>query len=207
MKSLNEGTQMRSDWSLPLCTGGERLKGDDGQKLHPTQKPESLLYRVLLSSTNPGDVVLDPFFGTGTTGAVAKRLRRRWIGLEREHNYARLANQRIAAVEEVAEPELLEVTSKRTQPRVPFGNLIERGYLKPGTMLFDNRRRHIAKVRADGTLVAQNHLGEHKGSIHKVGAAMQGLPACNGWTFWHFQKEGSLAPIDVLRQQVISEKH
>lgn len=207
MKALNEDLQMRSDWTLPLCTGSERLRDETGQKAHPTQKPESLLFRVLMSSTKVGDTVLDPFFGTGTTGAVAKRLRRRWIGIEREHEYARLANERIAQVEEVAEPELLEVTSKRAQPRVPFGNLIERGFLKPGTMLFDQRRRHIAKVRADGTLVAQNHLGEHKGSIHQVGAAMQGLPACNGWTFWHFQREGALAPIDVLRQQVISEKH
>lgn len=205
MKNLNEDLQMRSDWTLPLCTGSERLRDETGQKAHPTQKPESLLYRVLMSSTKPGDVVLDPFFGTGTTGAVAKRLRRRWIGLEREHEYARLANARIAAVEEAPEPDLLEAPSKRAQPRVPFGSLVERGMLKPGTMLFDNRRRNIAKVRADGTLVAQNHLGEHKGSIHKVGAALQGLPACNGWTYWHFQEGATLAPIDVLRQKVIKD--
>ena len=202
LKGGNDDLQMRSDWYLPLCTGEERLKDEGGAKVHPTQKPEALLARVMLSASNPGDVILDPFFGTGTTGAVAKRLRRRWIGIEREHEYARLANERIAQVEEVAEPELLEVTNKRAQPRVPFGNLIERGFLKPGTMLFDNRRRHIAKVRADGTLVAQNHLGEHKGSIHQVGAAMQGLPACNGWTFWHVEEKGALKPIDDLRSIV-----
>ncbi|MFC7334588.1 site-specific DNA-methyltransferase [Rhodocista pekingensis] len=207
MKNLNEELQMRSDWTLPLCTGAERLRGEDGQKAHPTQKPEALLYRVLLAATRPDDLVLDPFFGTGTTGAVAKQLRRRWIGIEREHEYARLANARIAAVEELAEPELVDVPARRTQPRVPFGHLVERGLLKPGTNLFDQRRRVIAKVRADGTLVAQNHLGQHSGSIHKVGAAVQGLPACNGWTYWHFQEGKSLAPIDVLRQKVIAEMH
>jgi len=208
MKAMNEELQMRSDWVLPLCTGAERLRDGNGQKAHPTQKPESLLYRVLMASTRPGDVVLDPFFGTGTTGAVAKKLRRRWIGLEREHDYARLANERIAAVEELVEPTLLETPSKRAQPRIPFGSLVERGLLIPGTTLYDQRRRHAAKVRADGTLVAVGMSGEqHRGSIHQVGAAMQGLPACNGWTFWHFQQNGKLAPIDVLRQQVIAEMH
>lgn len=207
MKALNEDLQMRSDWTLPLCTGAERLRDGNGQKAHPTQKPEALLYRVLLSSTKVDDVVLDPFFGTGTTGAVAKKLRRRWIGLEREQEYARLASERIATVEPAAEPDLLEVTSKRAQPRVPFGQLVERGMLKPGTMLFDPRRRYNAKIRADGTLIAQNHLGQHAGSIHKVGAAVQGLPACNGWTFWHFQEGKQFAPIDVLRQKVIAEMH
>lgn len=207
MKALNEDLQMRSDWTLPLCTGAERLRDGNGQKAHPTQKPEALLYRVLLSSTRVDDLVLDPFFGTGTTGAVAKKLRRRWIGLEREQAYASLAAERIAAVEPAAEPDLLEVTSKRAQPRVPFGQLVERGWLKPGTMLFDPRRRYNAKIRADGTLIAQNHLGEHRGSIHQVGAAVQGLPACNGWTFWHFQEGKQFAPIDVLRQKAIAEMH
>jgi modification methylase len=207
MKALNEDLQMRSDWLLPLCTGGERLRDADGQKAHPTQKPEALLYRALLASTKVDDVVLDPFFGTGTTGAVAKKLRRQWIGIERERDYARLAQERIAKTEPLADGALLETPSKRQQPRIPFGNLVERGFLKPGTMLFDQRRRIIAKVRADGTLVGENHLGEHRGSIHQVGAAMQGLPACNGWTFWHFQQGGRLAPIDILRQQVIAERH
>jgi modification methylase len=208
MKALNEDLQMRSDWTLPLCTGGERLRGDDGQKAHPTQKPESLLYRVILASTRIGDVVLDPFFGTGTTGAVAKRLRRRWIGIDRDHGYAQLANRRIAAVEEAAEPDLIDTPTKRGQPRIPFGHLVERGLLSPGTRLVDQRNRHAASVRADGTLVGVNSLGQQtSGSIHQVGAAMQGLPACNGWTFWHFQEGKSFLPIDVLRQKVIAEMH
>lgn len=207
MKSLNEDVQMRSDWLFPLCTGGERLRDADGMKAHPTQKPEALLHRILMAASKPGDVVLDPFFGSGTTGAVAKRLRRHWIGLEREHRYAQLANARIAAVQPVAAPELVEAPVKRQQPRIPFGSLVERGLLQPGTTLFDARRRHLARVKADGSLIAANHLGQHLGSIHKVGAAMQGLPACNGWTFWHYDERGSLAPIDRLRQQVIAELH
>ncbi|HYC01660.1 MAG TPA: site-specific DNA-methyltransferase [Azospirillaceae bacterium] len=207
MKNLNDELQMRSDWLFPLCTGSERLRDANGNKAHPTQKPEALLYRILLSSTKVGDTVLDPFFGTGTTGAVAKRLRRNWIGCEREHGYAKLAQARIEAVEEAPEAELLEPPAKRTQPRVPFGWIVERGLLRPGTMLFDHRRRHVAKIRADGCLVGTNHLGDHAGSIHKVGAAMQGLPACNGWTFWHFDDRGTLAPIDALRQRVIAEMH
>ncbi|TWB21437.1 modification methylase [Nitrospirillum amazonense] len=207
MKNLNEELQMRSDWLFPLCTGSERLRDADGNKAHPTQKPEALLYRVLSSSTRVGDTVLDPFFGTGTTGAVAKRLRRNWIGIEREKTYAEVALSRIAAVEPAAEAELLEPPSKRAQPRVPFGWLVERGLLQPGTTLYDTRRRHSARIKADGTLVGANHLGEHNGSIHKVGAAMQGLPACNGWTFWHYVEGGQLAPIDMLRQRVIAEMH
>lgn len=207
MKNLNEDLQMRSDWLFPLCTGSERLRDADGNKTHPTQKPEALLHRVLMSASRVGDTVLDPFFGTGTTGAVAKRLRRNWIGLEREHVYAEAAMARIAEIEPSAEAELLEPPSKRAQPRVPFGWLVERGMVNPGTMLFDGRRRHIARVKADGTLIATNHLGQHIGSIHKVGAAMQGLPACNGWTFWHIDSRSGLAPIDTLRQQVIAEMH
>ena len=207
LKALNDDLQMRSDWLFPLCTGGERLRDGAGDKLHPTQKPEALLYRVLMASTKPGDVVLDPFFGTGTTGAVAKRLGRQWIGIERETHYAEAALARIAAVEPAPEPELLSLIGKRQQPRVPFGTLVERGLLKPGESLYDGRRRMAARIRADGNLIGQNHLGEHLGSIHKVGAAMQGLPACNGWTFWHFLDKGALAPIDVLRQKLIAELH
>jgi modification methylase len=208
MKNLNEELQMRSDWLLPLCTGQERLRGEDGHKLHPTQKPEALLYRVIMAATKPGDVVMDPFFGTGTTGAVAKRLGRNWLGLEREHGYAQSAQARIAAIEPAPDPSLLFTPSRRQQPRIPFGTLVERGLLRPGTRLWDQRRRHAASIKADGTLIAENHLGRHAGSIHKVGAAMQGLPACNGWTFWHFEQGGgTLAPIDVLRQQIIAETH
>ena len=205
MKSLNDDLQMRSDWLFPLCTGSERLKDDNGEKAHPTQKPEALLYRILMAATEPGDLVLDPFFGTGTTGAVAKRLGRRWLGIEREHSYAGLAARRIAAVQEAVDKEVLYAPTKRQAPRVPFGWLVERGLLHPGSTLHDLHRRHSARVRADGTLISQNALGDHAGSIHQVGAAVQGLPACNGWTFWHFEHGAELAPIDLLRQRLIHE--
>jgi modification methylase len=196
MKGLNEDLQMRSDWFIPLCGGVERLKVD-GRKAHPTQKPEALLHRVILASTKPGDVVLDPFFGTGTTGALARRLGRRWLGIERDPDYAALAKARIASVVPVAH-ELIAIESKREEPRVPFGTLVERGLLKPGDVLFDARRRWTAKVRADGTVIA----AETRGSIHKVAAEVQGAPACNGWDFWFVERSGRAIPIDLLRQQV-----
>jgi len=201
LKDLNEGTQMRSDWLLPLCTGNERLKGDDGSKLHPTQKPEALLYRIMLAATKPGDVIVDPFFGTGTTGAAAKRLGRRFIGLEQDSTYIKGAKERIAAVEPVEDLEAIKLFNKKQEPRVPFGNVLERGLLKPGDTLTDARARYQAKVRADGTLVAT----DIRGSIHQVGAKIQGLPSCNGWTFWHFQHRNELVPIDLLRQRIRSE--
>ena len=202
MKALNEGIQMRSDWLLPLCTGGERLKGEDGKKAHPTQKPESLLFRCLMAASNPGDTILDPFFGTGTTGAVAKRLGRHFVGLERDRTYAALARKRIAEVTPLAAEDVTPTLGKRQEPRIPFGVLIEAGLLRPGTVLSDLSGRLRARVRADGTLSAANARGEHRGSIHQVGAAVQGAPACNGWTFWHFEGEGGRRPIDHLRQQV-----
>jgi len=202
MKELNEGLQMRSDWLLPLCTGAERLKGEDGKKAHPTQKPESLLFRCIMAASNPGDTILDPFFGTGTTGAVARRLGRRFIGLERDSGYAAIAKKRIAEIEPLAAEDVSPMPSKRNEPRIPFGVLIEAGLLRPGTVLSDLSGRLHARVRADGTLSAANALGEHRGSIHQVGAAVQGAPACNGWTFWHFEQEGARLPIDHLRQQV-----
>jgi modification methylase len=196
MKAANEDVQMRSDWTLPICTGGERLKDEEGTKLHPTQKPEALIARVLLSSTKPGDVVLDPFFGTGTTGAVAKKLRRHFVGVEREQSYATAAKARIEAVEPLKEEAVLITEGKRAQPRVPFNSVIEAGLLKPGSTLFDSRKRHKAIIKADGTLASDTHSG----SIHKVGALVQGLEACNGWTFWHFDRGNGLEPIDTLRQ-------
>ncbi|WP_445681060.1 site-specific DNA-methyltransferase [Radicibacter daui] len=205
MKSLNDDLQMRSDWVIPLCTGAERLKNEQGQKAHPTQKPEALLYRVILSSTKPGDLIVDPFFGTGTTGAVAKKLGRRWIGIEREKDYVDIARQRLASTPDAMDTDALKLVSKRQAPRIPFGSLLERGLLEPGTTLFDQRRRYAAKVRADGTLVASNHLGNHKGSIHQVGAALQGAPSCNGWTFWHLDGQGGMMPLDTLRQQVLAQ--
>jgi modification methylase len=201
MKALNDELQMRSDWTLPICAGHERIKGADGQKAHSTQKPESLLHRVVVASTKPGDVILDPFFGSGTTGAVAKRLGRRFIGIEREKTYADVARARIAEVV-TADSEVLEVTkSKRAEPRIPFGWVVERGLLPVGTVLQGIRKHQTARVRADGTLVTANASG----SIHQMGAHVQGLDACNGWTFWQFElPNGALAPIDVLRQQLRS---
>jgi len=201
MKALNDDLQMRSDWLLPICTGGERLKGEDGSKAHPTQKPESLLHRVLLSTTNPGDIVLDPFFGTGTTGAVAKKLGRNFIGIERESNYIAAAKARLKATKSAKAEDIQVTKSKKQEPRVPFGTIVERGLLQPGTVLYDPASRHAARVRADGTLACKDATG----SIHKIGAHVQGAEACNGWTFWHFKKRGKLMPIDMLRQQVRKE--
>jgi modification methylase len=200
MKALNDDVQMRSDWLIPLCSGPERLRGGDGKKAHPTQKPEALLHRILLASTRPGEVVLDPFFGTGTTGAVAKRLGRRFIGIERESGYVALARARTAA-ERPAAPEALRLESRREAPRVPFGSLVERGLLRPGDVLVDAGRRFAARVRADGSLIS----AEHRGSIHFVGARVQGAPACNGWAFWHVERQGRLVLIDELRRQLRSE--
>lgn len=197
LKAGNEDCQMRSDWLLPICTGAERLKDSQGRKAHPTQKPETLLARVILSASNPGDLVLDPFFGTGTTGAVAKRLRRDYLGLERESAYARAAAARIAQVEPLPEEAVAAAPSKRAEPRIAFASLVEAGLIAPGAALTDAKKRHTAFVRADGTLSLSGFVG----SIHKIGALAQGLPACNGWTFWHFEENGRLAPIDALRAQ------
>jgi modification methylase len=198
MKAANDDLQMRSDWLFPICTGAERLKGEDGAKVHPTQKPEALLARIMMASTKPGDVVLDPFFGSGTTGAVARRLGRHFVGVEREQAYIDAAAARIAAVEPLAETALTVMTGKRAEPRVAFASLLEAGLVRPGTMLYDSRRRFAASVRADGTLSSDSHAG----SIHRLGAIVQGLDACNGWTFWHYEEKGNLKPIDELRAVV-----
>ena len=198
LKAGNEDTQVRSDWYLPLCTGGERLKDAKGRKTHPTQKPESLLARIILSCSNPGDVVLDPFFGTGTTGAVAKKLGRHFIGIEREEGYADAARKRIAAVEPLDDAAIAIAPTRRSEPRIPFNAVLDAGLLAPGAILMDAKRHHQAVVKADGSLL----LGPATGSIHKIGALAQGLPACNGWTFWHIEKDGRLIPIDDLRQEI-----
>jgi len=205
MKALNEDLQMRSDWYLPLCTGGERLKDSNGQKAHPTQKPESLLYRVLMASSNPGDVVLDPFFGTGTTGAVAKKLGRHYIGIERETSYIEVAEDRLKKIARLGDGEILHTPAKREEPRIPFGWLIERGLLKPGAVLTDSKQQYEARVGADGNLIADGKTGPHRGSIHRVGAALQGAPSCNGWTYWHIKQGKNYVPIDALRQKIRSE--
>ena len=196
MKALNEDVQMRSDWLFPICSGAERVKDAAGDKAHPTQKPEALLYRVLLACTKPGDVVLDPFFGTGTTGAVARRLGRHWIGIEREKTYVEVASRRIASTLPLDESAIRTITERREQPRVAFGTLVESGMVAAGTMLTDSKRRWAATVRADGTIAGDGHAG----SIHKVGAALQGAPSCNGWTFWHVDG----VPLDSLRQRHLS---
>jgi modification methylase len=239
MKAFNDDLQMRSDWLIPICSGGERLKDDGGRKAHPTQKPEALLHRVLLSTTNPGDVVLDPFFGTGTTGAVAKKLGRRFIGIERDPDYAKAAAERIDDVRSCDPSSLETQRSKRHEPRVPFGAVVELGLLDPGTKLWDEKGRVWAEVRADGTLAITPKSFAHpltpiprgerpgaaaarslkksnataaaaeakmsppsqQGSIHRMGAVVQGAQACNGWTFWHFETDGRLKPIDVLREE------
>jgi len=208
MKTLNDELQMRSDWTFPICSGGERLKDDTGHKAHPTQKPEALLYRVLLATTEAGDVVLDPFFGTGTTGAVAKRLGREWIGCEREADYRKVATARIEKELPLDESALATMQSRKTQPRVAFGAVVEAGLLKPGTEIFDKKRRWKATVRADGSIECIHSTGsgqvKETGSIHGVGKTLQDAPSCNGWTFWHYEAGGpngeqEVKPIDAAR--------
>lgn len=198
MKAANDDLQMRSDWLFPICSGSERLKDADGHKVHPTQKPEALIARILLSSTRPGDVVLDPFFGTGTTGAVAKRLGRRFVGIERDAGYIAAAEARIAAIEPLDPLSIRIAAGKRAEPRIPFVSLIEAGLLAPGSRLTDAKQRWTATVRADGTIA----IGEEAASIHRLGAKVQGLDACNGWTFWHLREGDRLTLIDTLRQEL-----
>lgn len=198
LKQGNDDLQMRSDWLFPLCTGGERLKDDHSGKVHPTQKPEALLHRILVGTTRPGEVVLDPFFGTGTTGAVARRLGRHFIGIERDTTYAAAALERIGKVAPLASEAVEPLNAKRHAPRVAFGSLVEQGLITPGTNLIDAKGRFSAMVRADGSLKS----GEHEGSIHKVGALVQGAEACNGWTFWHIQDAKGPIPIDQYRTRV-----
>ena len=195
LKAGNEDCQVRSDWFLPICTGTERLKDSSGRKVHPTQKPEALLSRILLAASNKGDVVLDPFFGSGTTGAVAKRLGRSFIGIERDARFVRAARARIAGVEPLPPGAIAAVADKRSEPRIPFAAIVEAGLVRPGENLTDETKRHAAIVRVDGTVSA----GAITGSIHRIGALVQGLPACNGWTFWHYRDSKGLRLIDDLR--------
>ena len=195
MKALNEDLQMRSDWLFPICSGAERLKQDSGRKTHPTQKPEALLHRLILASSHAGDVVLDPFLGSGTTAVVAKRLGRGFIGIEREEAYAEAARARLDAETPLAKDALQVAKGKRAEPRIAFGVLVELGLIAPGTALYDPAARHEAKVRADGSIACAGA----EGSIHKIGAHVQGALACNGWTFWHYEADGRLEPIDALR--------
>jgi modification methylase len=195
MKTLNDELQMRSDWLIPICGGQERLK-KSGSKVHPTQKPEALLYRILLACSNPGDVILDPFFGTGTTGAVAKRLGRHFIGIEREDSYIAAAEERIAMALPLDESTVKTMMAPKAATRVAFGTLVEGGLIPPGSVLTDSKRRWRAVVRVDGSLACD----EQSGSIHKIGATVQGAPSCNGWTFWHIENGDGLRVIDAVRQ-------
>ncbi len=197
MKALNDDIQMRSDWLMPLCTGPERLRNQHGLKLHPTQKPEGLLHRVLLASTAPGDIVLDPFLGTGTTASVAKRLQRHFIGIERHPAYAEAAIGRIRRTRPAPPEGIATTPSKREAPRIPFGTLVESGLVPPGTVLHDRGRRVRATVMADGSVTGAST----QGSIHKIGALVQNAPSCNGWTFWHIERKGVLVALDLLRAQ------
>jgi modification methylase len=197
LKMLNDELQMRSDWTLPICTGAERLKDREGRKLHSTQKPEGLLHRVVLATTRPGEVILDPFFGTGTTGAAAKRLGRHFIGIERDATYAEGARNRLKKVKPAPIEDLAVTKSKKEEPRVPFGQVIEAGFIHPGAWLVaPNGKR--ARVRADGSLA----LGDATGSIHRIGALALDAPACNGWTFWSLETKNGPKPIDLFRREI-----
>ena len=196
MKALNEDLQMRSDWLFPICSGAERLREECGRKTHPTQKPEALLHRILLASSQEGDLVLDPFLGSGTTAVAAKRLGRSFIGIERDTGYAEAAKMRLSALTPLDKDSLQIAKGKQGEPRIPFRALVELGLISPGTVLYDPAARHEAKVRADGSIAC----GSAQGSIHKIGAHVQGALACNGWTFWHYEAEGTLKPIDALRE-------
>jgi modification methylase len=197
MKSLNDDQQMRSDWFIPLCTGAERMRNEHGLKLHPTQKPEALLHRILMSCTQPGDIVLDPFLGTGTSAAVARRLSRHYIGIERHPAYVEAALGRVRRVRPVSDDGIAQSATKREAVRIPFGSFVESGALPAGTILHDRMRRVTATVVADGSI----RVGNAQGSIHKMGAEVQNAPSCNGWTFWHFERDSVLVPLDVLRTE------
>lgn len=203
MKAFNDGTQMRSDWFLPVCNGAERIKGRDGAKAHPTQKPEALLYRVILAASRPGDLILDPFFGTGTTGVVAKRLNRHYIGIEREKSYIACAEARLALVR-AGEADLSAPAVKPEPPKVSFGACVAAGLIRPGSILYDKRRRFRAVVRADGSVKAGCYIG----SIHQAGAVCLGKNAasCNGWIFWYFTDPVTRKsmPLTILRDRFLS---
>ncbi len=198
LKCLNDDLQMRSDWNLPICNGNERIK-KNGKKVHSTQKPESLLHRILLASTNKGDFILDPFLGTGTTAVVAKKLGRNYFGIEKEQKYFEVANQRLEKTLKIEDHYLDTIKNNKSKPRIPFGSLIEMGILEPGMMLFDSKKKYNAKIMADGSIKYKNS----EGSIHKVAAGIMGTESYNGWTYWHYNLDGITAPIDNLRQKLI----
>ena len=197
LKCLNDDLQMRSDWILPICNGKERLK-KDGKKIHSTQKPEALLHRIILATTNKGDSIFDPFLGTGTTAVVAKKLGRKYFGVEKDKKYFQAAKQRIDETLKIRDDYLDILPNNKSKPRVPFGSLIEMGLIKPGTTLFDVKKRYNAKIMIDGSLKCQ----KAEGSIHKVAAKIIGAESCNGWTYWHYVSGNDLKPIDNLREKL-----
>jgi site-specific DNA-methyltransferase (adenine-specific)/modification methylase len=198
LKCFNDDKQMRSDWELALCTGNERIKNDEGNKVHSTQKPESLLYRIILSSTKKDDFILDPFFGTGTTGAVAKKLGRNFYGIENNKQYFQTAEVRLKKIKKIDNNFLKTIENKRNEKRIPFGYLIESGIIEPGLKLFDAKNKIQANVMADGSILYKDITG----SIHSVGAKAQGTESCNGWSFWHIKMENKLYPLDHLREKI-----
>ena len=200
LKCLNDDLQMRSDWTFPICNGKERLK-KNGKKVHSTQKPEALLHRIILATTNKGDIILDPFLGTGTTAVVAKKLARKYFGIEKDKKYFKAANERINKAKVIEESYLDTLENNKSKPRVPFGSLVELGIIKPGTSIFDQRKKINAKIMADGSI--KHSSGE--GSIHKVAAKILGTESCNGWTYWYCNIKGSIKPIDNLRQMFLSK--
>ena len=200
LKCLNDDLQMRSNWDLPICNGSERLK-KDGKKIHSTQKPEALLHRILLATSNKNDLILDPFLGSGTTATVAKKLGRNYFGIEKEQNYFKAAEQRIKETKPIEDDLLDTLKNNRSKPRIPFGSLVELGIIKPGTNIFDNKKKITARIMADGSI---KH-NQAEGSIHKVAATILGAESCNGWTFWHCDINGRTYPIDYLRQRLISK--
>ncbi len=200
LKCLNDDLQMRSNWNLPICSGSERLK-KNGKKIHSTQKPESLLHRIFLATSKKNDLILDPFLGSGTSAAVAKKLGRNYFGIEKEKNYFKAAEQRINATKPIEDDLLDTLKNNRSKPRIPFGSLVELGIIKPGTNIFDNKKKITARIMADGSI---KH-NQAEGSIHKVAATILGAESCNGWTFWHCDINGRTYPIDYLRQRLISK--
>ena len=198
LKCLNDDLQMRSDWTLPICNGSERIK-KNGKKVHSTQKPESLLHRILLASTNKDNFVFDPFLGTGTTAVVAKKLSRNYFGIEKEKKYFKTAKQRLEKTMKIEDHYLDTIKNNRSKPRVPFGSLIEMGILEPGMTLFDSKKKHNVKIMADGSIKYKNS----EGSIHKIAAGIMGTESYNGWTYWHYNLDGATVPIDRLRQRLI----
>ena len=201
LKCLNDDLQMRSDWALPICSGKERLK-KNGKKLHSTQKPESLLHRIILATTNKGDKIFDPFLGTGTTAVVSKKLGRTYFGIEKDKKYFRAALERVNKAKKIEDDFLDTVENNKSKPRVPFGSLVELGIIQPGTTLFDPKKKINAKIMVDGSIKYK----ETEGSIHKIAAKIMGAESYNGWTYWHYNMNGTPVLIDNLRQKFILDK-